>query len=258
MIHTSEDCKFKELLSPTNKMNMASPEPFSKERLVRKNMESFPVKLMHILQLIDTIEPELAHIISWQPTGTTFRIHDKKQFEKLVKQRGFFNQKSYSSFRRQLNLWGFKKIGKRCAADCGVYGHPMFLRGNPRICAAISRKNCDPFKNKQSSVLIDDEVISMDGEVRRTFSYFSEEASVSGDLRAVTDSTKSIDTNRYQRQDQDKNYVYYNNIRRNKPMMFEPMFEPFQIEPLQLDEGFTPLPSKYGVLLREAIETSEI
>ncbi|GFH55369.1 hypothetical protein CTEN210_11845 [Chaetoceros tenuissimus] len=101
--------------------------------------ESFPVKLMHILQLIDTKEPELAHIISWQPNGTTFRIHDKKLFEKLVKQRGFFNQKSYSSFRRQLNLWGFKKIGKRCAADCGVYGHPLFLKENPSLCHTIAR-----------------------------------------------------------------------------------------------------------------------
>ena len=104
-----------------------------------RSQEMFPVKLMHILQLIDTKEPELSHIISWQPNGTTFRIHDKRLFEQLVKQRGFFNQKSYSSFRRQLNLWGFKKIGKRCKADCGVYGHPLFLREYPHLCKTISR-----------------------------------------------------------------------------------------------------------------------
>ena len=108
-------------------------------RTSKNDAQIFPVKLMHILQLIDTKEPELAHIISWQPNGTTFRIHDKTQFEKLVRERGFFNQKSYSSFRRQLNLWGFKKIGNRCAANCGVYGHPLFLKENPSLCHGITR-----------------------------------------------------------------------------------------------------------------------
>ncbi|GFH55370.1 hypothetical protein CTEN210_11846 [Chaetoceros tenuissimus] len=221
---------------------MASPEHFAKKKrspAASRNQESFPVKLMHILQLIDTKEPELAHIISWQPNGTMFRIHDKKLFEKLVKQRGFFNQKSYSSFRRQLNLWGFKKIGKRCAEHCGVYGHPMFLRDNPRLSAAMNRKHCELFKSKQSTEF-DDDIISSEVEDASTSSFYFQDS-----LRAVTESTKSIDTVDHQRRGEERKYFYYNNIRKN-PM----------IEPMQLDEKFIPLPSKYGVLLLEALESS--
>ena len=162
--------------------------------------ESFPVKLMHILQLIDTKEPELAHIISWKPNGTTFRIHDKKLFEKLVKQRGFFNQKSYSSFRRQLNLWGFRKIGKRCAADCGVYGHPLFLKENPSLCHTIARSG----SSKTTKQITTTTKTSTSCAVSAASSSYEDTAS-------ITDSTRSsIGTDDIM---QSKEYQFYVTVR---------------------------------------------
>lgn len=189
------------------------------------NKEAFPVKLMHILQLIDTKEPELACIISWQPNGTTFRIHDKKLFEKLVREHGFFNQKSYSSFRRQLNLWGFKKIGKRSKAELGVYGHPLFLRENPRLCYAIARSGGSSKTDKEIKVLMEQENASK----IINFSSFTPNPGTQDegkfDVTAVTDSTKSIVADNQSSMNQQEKYQFYGNLRRPRQTY---LFQPFE------------------------------
>ncbi|GFH61713.1 hypothetical protein CTEN210_18189 [Chaetoceros tenuissimus] len=98
----------------------------------------FPVKLMDLLNLIDTKEPQLASIISWQPSGESFKVRDKKRFEKEV-QSHFFTQTNYTSFRRQLNLWGFKRIDDKHSEDCGAYLHPMFKRNDMYACRLMRR-----------------------------------------------------------------------------------------------------------------------
>ncbi|GFH61716.1 hypothetical protein CTEN210_18192 [Chaetoceros tenuissimus] len=98
----------------------------------------FPVKLMDLLNLIDTKEPQLASIISWQPSGESFKVRDKKRFEKEV-QSLFFTQTNYTSFRRQLNLWGFKRIDDKHSEDCGAYLHPMFKRNDMYACRLMRR-----------------------------------------------------------------------------------------------------------------------
>jgi hypothetical protein len=43
-----------------------------------------------------------------------------------------------TSFRRQLNLYGFSRITK--GPDLGSYHHPFFLRGHPDLCRSIDRQ----------------------------------------------------------------------------------------------------------------------
>ena len=97
----------------------------------------FPVKLFLLLEHIDLYEPELANIISWQPHGRCFLTRDNKRMEEEDVLSRFFRQKNYSSFRRQLNLWGFKRINK--GPDQGAYYHELFLRGKPYLCRSIVR-----------------------------------------------------------------------------------------------------------------------
>ena len=87
----------------------------------------FPVKLMDLLNLIDAEFNTLACIISWHLCGRSFMVRDKDRFEKDV-QRHHFDQTNYTSFRRQLNLWGFKRIDDKCSLEYGAYFHPMFHR----------------------------------------------------------------------------------------------------------------------------------
>ena len=50
----------------------------------------------------------------------------------------FFKQTKLTSFQRQLNLYGFKRISK--GPDNGGYYHPMFLRGQPHLVDQIKRQ----------------------------------------------------------------------------------------------------------------------
>lgn len=102
----------------------------------------FPVKLWELLDHIDNHEPEIAHIISWQSDGRSFRVHDKKLFETKV-QSNYFDQSNYTSFRRQLNLWGFKRVSQR-GVNCGAYFHPLCRRGEPYVCRLMRRPEKDP------------------------------------------------------------------------------------------------------------------
>lgn len=86
----------------------------------------FPGKLFNMLQQIDLHDTDLAQIVAWQPHGRCFLVRDSQKFEEIVLPR-FFKMKIYDSFRRQLNLWGFKRISQK-TSDYGAYYHKRFLR----------------------------------------------------------------------------------------------------------------------------------
>lgn len=97
----------------------------------------FPVKLFHMLEHVDLQETELSSIISWQPHGRCFITRNPLQMEELILPR-FFKQKQYASFRRQLNLWGFRRLSQK-GADGGAYYHELFLRSKPYLCRDMKR-----------------------------------------------------------------------------------------------------------------------
>lgn len=97
----------------------------------------FPMKLHDMLEYIESEEPELASIVSWQPHGRCFLVHNSKEFAQHVLPR-FFQQKKYASFQRQLNLYGFSRITRQ-GADRGSYYHEFFLRGKKFLCSGINR-----------------------------------------------------------------------------------------------------------------------
>ncbi len=97
----------------------------------------FPMKLHDMLEHIQSDEPELASIVSWQPHGRCFLVHKPKDFADHVLPR-FFQQKKYASFQRQLNLYGFSRITRQ-GADRGSYYHEFFLRGKKFLCRGINR-----------------------------------------------------------------------------------------------------------------------
>ena len=98
----------------------------------------FPVKLYEMMEHIDLRELELSSIISWQPHGRCFKIRDVKAFEESVLPRFFVLQKKFASFRRQLNLYGFKRLTQG-GPDCGCYYHELFLRSKRFLCRGIVR-----------------------------------------------------------------------------------------------------------------------
>jgi len=81
----------------------------------------FPRKLYEIL----TDEQDS---VSWSKNGKSFTICDMDTFSNDVLLNYFRHQK-YSSFQRQLNLYGFRKICK--GPDVGAYAHEFFMRDKP-------------------------------------------------------------------------------------------------------------------------------
>jgi len=95
-------------------------------------VQPFPAKLMEVLDRGDMEES-----ICWMPHGRAFAVLQPPVFVKEVLPR-FFKQSKVTSFTRQLNLWGFKRITK--GTDAGAYYHELFLRGRPRLCMMMRRQ----------------------------------------------------------------------------------------------------------------------
>uniref|UniRef100_A0A7S2VDW0 HSF-type DNA-binding domain-containing protein n=1 Tax=Entomoneis paludosa TaxID=265537 RepID=A0A7S2VDW0_9STRA len=66
--------------------------------------------------------------IMWSDSGKAFRIFDVTEFANTVLPK-YFRTKKFSSFQRNLNLYGFAKV--RRGPETDMYAHPSFLRNEP-------------------------------------------------------------------------------------------------------------------------------
>lgn len=94
----------------------------------------FPERLYNMLGEAD--QAGFSDVVSWQPHGRCFIIHDPKQFVESVMPK-YFSQSKLTSFQRQVNLYGFRRL--TAGADRGAYYHELFLRGRPDILKRLVR-----------------------------------------------------------------------------------------------------------------------
>ena len=95
----------------------------------------FPFKLHHMLDLAQNAG--LSHVVSWQPHGRCFVIHDEAEFTEQIMPM-IFPKTKFASFKRQLNMYGFSRLmspGK----DYGGFYHELFLRGKSFLCRYLHR-----------------------------------------------------------------------------------------------------------------------
>lgn len=101
-----------------------------------KHESSFPWKLH--LMLENAENENYNHVVSWIKDGSAFKVHDSKAFVEQVLP-NYFDQTKYESFRRQLNLYGFKRVSK--GADRGILSHESFRQGARWRCREIVSKS---------------------------------------------------------------------------------------------------------------------
>lgn len=78
-----------------------------------------------ITQLHKLLENEDASVVTWNEKENGFHILDVEKFETIILPQ-YYRHSKLTSFQRQLNLYGFKKMHH--GVDFGAYIHPKFTR----------------------------------------------------------------------------------------------------------------------------------
>ena len=79
----------------------------------------FPTVLHHMLEDAETLG--FHDVVSWQPHGRAFHVHQPEKFVKDVMPK-YFRHTRLSSFQRQLSLYGFTRLARK-GPDRGAYYH---------------------------------------------------------------------------------------------------------------------------------------
>ena len=95
---------------------------------------AFPVRLFDMLTDIEARGQ--TSIVSWLSHGRALRVHDPDAFVTKVLPR-YFKQSKITSFQRQLNVYGFRRIV--FGRDAGAYHHKYFLKGARDLAFRITR-----------------------------------------------------------------------------------------------------------------------
>jgi len=98
------------------------------------NNKSFPYKLYSLLE--EANDQGFSDIVSWQPQGKSFIVHQPKVFvQSILPQK--FKQTKFKSFLRQLNIYGFTRI--QHGPNKGGYAHAHLIQGYPELLNMIKR-----------------------------------------------------------------------------------------------------------------------
>jgi len=106
-------------------------------------VKKFPAKVHDILS-----NSEYSDLISWMPHGRSWRVLKPTQFTNKVLP-VYFSHNNYSSFTRQVNGWGFRRITN--GQDHNSYYHVLFLRGLPQLCDRMRRVKRNSSCGRRSS-----------------------------------------------------------------------------------------------------------
>lgn len=139
----------------------------------KKRLDSCPVFLRKTYQMINTCDPTIAR---WSDDGESFMVLNRDVFSsKVIPQ--YFKHNNFSSFVRQLNFYGFRKIkadqtnldrsNEQLEAKIWRFRHDKFVKGQPDLLLDIRKSNqmsvdqeeVDHLKNKVE--ILEDQVSNL-------------------------------------------------------------------------------------------------
>ncbi|KAG2137667.1 HSF-type DNA-binding-domain-containing protein [Suillus cothurnatus] len=112
------------------------------------------------------------HFITWTDLGTSFVVSNIGEFSRSILG-SHFKHNNFSSFVRQLNMYGFHKINRTPRAQrtsttsqTWEFSHPKFLRARPDLLDAIKRKALEPDPRERGRVELPGEVARLLNDMR--------------------------------------------------------------------------------------------
>ncbi|KAI0630648.1 HSF-type DNA-binding-domain-containing protein [Trametes polyzona] len=117
-------------------------------------------------------DPKSSQFINWTEHGTSFVVSNVGEFSRTILG-SHFKHNNFSSFVRQLNMYGFHKINRtpraqRTSADVQTweFSHHKFLRGRPDLLEEIKRKALEPDPSVKHRVELPGEVAAQLSQMR--------------------------------------------------------------------------------------------
>ncbi|KAK3447234.1 hypothetical protein EUGRSUZ_A02804 [Eucalyptus grandis] len=124
--------------SPAGESQRSTPTPF----------------LTKTYQLVD--DPAVDDVISWNDDGSAFVVWNPTVFARDLLPK-YFKHNNFSSFVRQLNTYGFRKL----VPDRWEFSNDCFRRGEKRLLCEIQRRKVSPSPTAAAAAVVPDSVATL-------------------------------------------------------------------------------------------------